>query len=87
VSVALQQSKSNAVRLSQKITGFLHNGVSTLWYFAVMAVNDSPRSLFAQRDVDAEFVFVDDASPDGSVDRLHEVMAEYPAVGNVANFR
>ena len=38
LSVALQQSKSNAVRLSQKITGFLHNGVSTLWYFAVMAV-------------------------------------------------
>ena len=37
--------------------------------------------MFAQRDVDAEFVFVDDASPDGSVDRLHEVMAEYPAVG------
>ena len=44
-------------------------------------IADCARSLFAQRDVDAEFVFVDDASPDGSVDRLHEVMAEYPAVG------
>lgn len=37
------------------------------------------RSLFAQRDVDAEFLFVDDASPDASVDRLREVTAEYPA--------
>ena len=44
-------------------------------------IADCARSLFAQRDVDAEFVFVDDASPDGSVDRLREVMAEYPAVG------
>jgi len=40
----LQQSKSNAVRLSQKITGFLHNGVSTLWYFAVMAVKENFRN-------------------------------------------
>lgn len=37
------------------------------------------RSLLVQRDVDAEFVFVDDASPDGSIDRLREVLAEYPA--------
>lgn len=44
-------------------------------------IADCARSLFAQRDVDAEFVFVDDASPDGSVDRLREVMAEYPTVG------
>lgn len=44
-------------------------------------IADCARSLFAQRDVDAEFVFVDDASPDGSVDCLREVMAEYPAVG------
>ena len=35
-------------------------------------IADCARSLFAQRDVDAEFVFVDDASPDGSVDRLRE---------------
>lgn len=38
------------------------------------------RSLFAQRDADAEYIFVDDASPDGSVDRLCEVLAECPAV-------
>ena len=38
------------------------------------------RSLFAQRDVEAEFLFVDDASPDGSIDRLHEVLAGFPAV-------
>lgn len=38
------------------------------------------RSLFAQRDADAEFLFVDDASTDRSIDRLYEAMAEYPAV-------
>lgn len=32
------------MRLSQKITGFLHNGVSTLWYFAVMAVKENFRN-------------------------------------------
>ena len=32
------------MRPSQKITGFLHNGVSTLWYFAVMAVKENFRN-------------------------------------------
>lgn len=38
------------------------------------------RSLFEQRGADAEFIFVDDASSDGSIDRLREVAAGYPAL-------
>lgn len=37
------------------------------------------RSLFAQRDADAEYIFVDDASPDDSVVRLREILTEYSA--------
>jgi len=36
------------------------------------------RSLFAQTYEDLEFVFVDDCSPDGSVDVIKRVLADYP---------
>lgn len=36
------------------------------------------RSLFEQTYEDIEFVFVDDCSPDASIDILYRVMAEYP---------
>ena len=32
------------MRLSQKITGFLHASVATLWYFAVMTVKENFRN-------------------------------------------
>ena len=50
-------------------------------------IADCARSLFAQRDVDAEFVFVDDASPDGSVDRLREVMRPRAAPTSASSIR
>lgn len=46
------------------------------------------RSLLSQRDADAEFLFVDDASTDGSIDRLRNVLAEFPeAEGRVRILR
>jgi glycosyltransferase involved in cell wall biosynthesis len=38
------------------------------------------RSLFEQQAVDAEYIFVDDASKDCSVQRLEKVIAEYPTL-------
>lgn len=44
-------------------------------------VGTCAESLFSQRDADrAEFLFVDDASPDASVARLERVAARYPAL-------
>jgi glycosyltransferase involved in cell wall biosynthesis len=36
------------------------------------------RSLFNQTFCDIEFIFVDDASPDDSMDKLNRIIAEYP---------
>ena len=42
-------------------------------------IGDCARSLFSQSLWDGvEFLFVDDASPDGSIDVLGRVLAEYP---------
>lgn len=43
-------------------------------------IADCARSLFAQTVWEGiEFIFVDDASPDGSIEALGKVLAEYPA--------
>lgn len=43
-------------------------------------IETSARSLFEQTLQEGiEFIFVDDASPDGSIDRLERVLAQYPA--------
>lgn len=43
-------------------------------------IGDCARSLFAQTVWEGiEFIFVDDASPDGSVEALGKVLSEYPA--------
>ena len=41
-------------------------------------IADCARSLLAQRETDAEFLFIDDASPDNSIARLQEVLAACP---------
>jgi len=38
------------------------------------------RSLFNQTFNDIEFIFVDDASPDDSIEKLNRIIAEYPAM-------
>lgn len=41
-------------------------------------IADCARSLLAQCETDAEFLFIDDASPDNSIARLQEVLAACP---------
>lgn len=47
-------------------------------YNVATFIEQCARSLFEQTERDLEFVFVDDASPDNSVEIIHRVMEEYP---------
>lgn len=53
--------------------------VIVLVYKAERYIERCARSLFGQTLQDIEYVFVDDCSPDGSMDVLERVLEEYPA--------
>lgn len=71
---------ANHYKMSAKVT------YSVSMYNSALYIEKCARSLFEQTLEDIEFIFVDDASTDGSVDAVKKILEDYPQRKNQVRF-